>query len=109
MGQILQFIRPYDVFDPETLVILGEAYDKALASLHDRGQPLLVREIMAERIFDLATMGERNPDRLCKAALGSLASRPSQHRLKGQSGDIRAEARPNVALGDEVIRPGHPR
>lgn len=37
MGEILQFIRPYDVFDPETLVILGEAYDKSLASLHDRG------------------------------------------------------------------------
>ena len=109
MGQILQFIRPYDVFDPETLVIFGEAYDKALASLHDRGRPLLVREIMAERIFDLATMGERDPDRLCKAALGTLGSRPSQHRLKGQSGDNPVEARPNVALGDEVIRPGHPR
>ena len=106
MGQILQFIRPCDVFDPETLVILGEAY---LASLHDRGQPLLVREIMAERIFDLATMGERDPDRLCKAALGTLGSRPSQHRLEGQSGDNPVEARPNVALGHEVIRPGHPR
>ena len=108
MGQILQFIRPCDVFDPETLVILGEAYDKALASLHDRGQPLLVREIMAERIFDLATM-ERDPDRLCKAALGTLGSRPSQHRLEGQSGDNPVEARANVALGHEVIRPGHPR
>jgi hypothetical protein len=108
MGQIPQFIRPYDVFDPETLVILGEAYDKALASLHDRGQPLLVREIMAERIFDLATMGERDPDRLCKAALGTLGSRPSQHRLEGQSSDNPVEARPNVAQGDEVVRPGHP-
>jgi hypothetical protein len=102
MGEILQFIRPYDVFDPETLVILGKAYDKALACLHDRGQPLVVREIMAQRIFDLATTGERNPDRLCEAALGS---RPSQHR-QGQPSDNRAEARPNVPSGDEVIQDG---
>ena len=25
MGQIVQFIRPYDIFDPETLIILGDA------------------------------------------------------------------------------------
>jgi hypothetical protein len=31
MGQVLQFMRPYDVFDSATLTILGEAYDKALA------------------------------------------------------------------------------
>jgi hypothetical protein len=28
MGQILQFIRPYDVFDSETLTILSDAFDK---------------------------------------------------------------------------------
>lgn len=102
MGEILQFIRSYDVFDPETLAILGEAYDKAIASLHDRGQPLVVREIMAQRIFDLATTGERNPDRLCEAALGS---RPSQRR-QGHPGDNRAKARRNVPSGDEVIQDG---
>jgi hypothetical protein len=29
MGYVLQYIRRYDVFDSETLTILGEAYDKA--------------------------------------------------------------------------------
>jgi hypothetical protein len=39
MGQVFQFIRrPLDVFDPAMLTILGEAYDKALASLRYRGQ-----------------------------------------------------------------------
>jgi hypothetical protein len=75
MGQILQFIRPYDVFDSETLIILGKAYDKAIASLHDRGQPAIVRETIAVRMFELASRGERDGERLCKAALGALGSR----------------------------------
>ena len=40
MGPILQFIRPHDVFDAETLTILSDAFDKAIASLQDHGQPL---------------------------------------------------------------------
>ena len=32
MGPILQFIRPYDVFDAETLTVLSDAFDKAIAS-----------------------------------------------------------------------------
>jgi hypothetical protein len=75
MGQILQFIRPYDVFDPDTLIILGDAYDAAIASLHDGGQPTIVRETMAIRVFELASKGERDRDRLCRAALGALGSR----------------------------------
>ena len=55
MGQIVQFIRPYDIFDPETLIILGDAYDKAIASLHDRGQLTIIRETMAIRMIELAS------------------------------------------------------
>jgi hypothetical protein len=75
MGQILQFLRPYDVFDSETLIILGNAYDNAIASLHDRGQPAIVRETMALRMLELASKGERNPERLRQAALAALGSR----------------------------------
>jgi hypothetical protein len=75
MGQIVQFIRPYDIFDPETLIILGDAYDKAIASLHDRGQLATIRESMAIRMIELASKGERDRDRLCQAALGALGSR----------------------------------
>jgi len=59
MSQVLQFIRAYGVFDSATLTVLGEAYDKALAELHYAGQPLIVRETMAVRIFELASQGER--------------------------------------------------
>jgi hypothetical protein len=51
MGPVLQFIRPFDVFDTATLTILSEAYDEALVSLHDHGQPIVVRETIALRIY----------------------------------------------------------
>jgi hypothetical protein len=70
MGPILQYLRPFDVFDTATLAILGAAYDKAIANLHDRGQPSIVREVIAVRIFDLAAKGEREIDRLCAGAIG---------------------------------------
>jgi hypothetical protein len=74
MGSIVQFIRPLDVFDPATLTLLGEAYDKAVASLHN-GQPAIVRETIALRIFDLAARGERDVEFLCQAALSALGNR----------------------------------
>jgi hypothetical protein len=59
-------------FDPETTRIMGLAYDKATRGLHDRGQPMIVQEIIAKRIIDFATGGERNPDQLAKRALEAL-------------------------------------
>jgi hypothetical protein len=38
MGPILQFIRPFDVFDPATLTILNKASDEALVSLMTAGK-----------------------------------------------------------------------
>ena len=75
MSAILQFIRPFDLFDGKTLAVLGEAYDKAIIALHDAGQPSIVRETIAIRMFDLASKGETDPERLWKGALGTLGSR----------------------------------
>lgn len=72
MAQILHFIRPDNAFDPETTALLSAAYDKAIAALHDRGQPEIVREIIAKRIIALASKGERDPERLCAAALTAI-------------------------------------
>lgn len=68
-------MRPFDVFDYETLSLLGEAYDKALGSVHHTAQAPIVRETMALRILEVAYQGERDPERLCHAALGALGSR----------------------------------
>ena len=70
MAPIVQLIRPHDVYDPETLVVLDGVYDNALASLGGH-----VRETIALRIFDLASTGECDPERLRKAALRPLCSR----------------------------------
>ena len=41
-------------------------------TLHDIGQPDLVREIIAKRIVEVARDGERDPDELCVRALKAL-------------------------------------
>jgi hypothetical protein len=59
-------------FDPETIEVMGKAYDKAKRRLHDTGQPVLVQEVIAKRIIDLAATGERDPDQLARRALEAL-------------------------------------
>jgi hypothetical protein len=75
MGPILQYISRHDVFDSDTLILLGEAYDKAVGSLNGVGQFPVVRETVAIRILELASRGERDPERLCQGALDALGSR----------------------------------
>ena len=67
-------------FDPEAIEVLGAAYDKACRSLHDIGQPAIVREVIARRIIQVAQTGERNPDRLCAQALLALGFMPSSSK-----------------------------
>ena len=71
MGDIVKFFRDAS-FDPETVKVLCDAYDKASRSLHDNGQPDIVKEVIARRIISLAKKGERDPDRLCAGALAAL-------------------------------------
>ena len=52
---------------------MGKAFDRACHSLHDIGQPdLVVREIIAKRIIEVARDGERDPDELCVRAVKAL-------------------------------------
>ena len=62
-------------FGPETVDILGQAYEKAQKSLHDKGQPNIVQEVIAERIIAAAQTGERDPDKLCEKALIALGNK----------------------------------
>ena len=61
-------IRPHldgQKFDPETIRVMGLAFEMALVALRlaDRGD--LANEIIARKIIDLAKAGERDPERLC--------------------------------------------
>jgi len=59
-------------FDAEATQALGKAYDVACLSLHPKGQPPVVQEILAKKIIEVAQRGERNPDRLAAIALANL-------------------------------------
>jgi hypothetical protein len=77
-------------FDPETVSVLAAAFDAAWDSLQRSGSALaadseaaLTRELLAERIIELARRGERDPQRLVEGALAYLAGRQP---IGGQSG-----------------------
>ena len=72
MGDVLRFIPPDIIFDPDTVAMLGVAFDKTIVVLHDGRQPEIIRETIAKRIIALAAKGERNPDRLCAATLTAM-------------------------------------
>jgi hypothetical protein len=71
MANLLPFF-PSAAFDHNATRAMGKAFDRACHSLHDIGQPDLVREIIAKRIVEVARDGERDPDELCARALKAL-------------------------------------
>lgn len=67
---IVPFI-PADVeFDPETLAIVGAAFDKARAALAVGQASDIAEDVLARQIITIAHGGERDSDRLCAQALG---------------------------------------
>lgn len=72
MADILQFVRPSASLDPETLKVLGAAYDKAVASLQGNRTTSAVCEVIAGRLIEAGTHGERDPVALHKLALRGI-------------------------------------
>src|SRR5262245_46206409 len=73
MGQVLPFSRRGRGFDAEATAVLIAAYESAAAVIERSGQPHGLCEVAARRIIAMASSGERNPDRLCAAALATVA------------------------------------
>jgi hypothetical protein len=65
------FPPPGTVFDPDALAVLTAAYEKAV-----REQASSLHETIAKRIIELASEGERDPDRLCHGALALSIRKP---------------------------------
>ena len=59
-------------FGSETTHLMGVAFDRACRSLHDTGQPALIKEVLATRIIAAARRGVRDPRELCAEAIKSL-------------------------------------
>ncbi len=72
MASILPFIKGEAAFDDAATRAMGEAFDAVCKSLHDKGQPDVVYEVIARRIIDAARKGERDPARL--RAAGTIGS-----------------------------------
>jgi hypothetical protein len=65
-------IRPYlngHRFDPETIRVMGLAYEMTLFSLRLVDSGDRANEVIAGKIIELATAGERDSERLCEAVL----------------------------------------
>ena len=75
MNPILQFLDGHGSFETDVTKMMGDAFDAACRELHDRGQPAVVREIIAQRIIKAAQQGERDPVRLREAGLAALGVR----------------------------------
>jgi hypothetical protein len=70
MTSILPFLREA-VFEPEQTRAMSLAFDRACLSIkNDRDG--LVREVLAKCILAHAQQGEKDPDRLCDAALAAF-------------------------------------
>ena len=59
-------------FDPESLRIIGLAFEVARAALHIQGRRDAADKLIAEQIIELAKAGERDPDRLSEYALAKV-------------------------------------
>jgi hypothetical protein len=78
MASILPFIRKRCDFDDGWTELMGKAFDAACHELHDKGQPLIVQEVIAKRIIRAARLGEMDPKRLRDAALSAIGPKTSQ-------------------------------
>jgi hypothetical protein len=78
MGQVLQFSRRNQGFDAEATAVLIAAYESVVAAIERSGQSRNLCEVAARRIIAMASKGERNPDRLCAAALATVTKSARQ-------------------------------
>jgi hypothetical protein len=68
---IRQFLNG-ERFDPETTRVLGVAFEMVCIALRTEEADDFVKQAIAEKIINLATVGERNPDILCERALKDI-------------------------------------
>jgi hypothetical protein len=54
-------------FDPETIRVMGLAFELALLTLRLRDRGDLANEVIAQKLVQLAKAGERNPSDCAKA------------------------------------------
>lgn len=74
MPTIDRYVQLTNFFDPDTILLLGSAFQRACALVGHAAQPVAVREAVAKAIFEAAKQGERDP--LCLRDAGLAAIEP---------------------------------
>jgi hypothetical protein len=64
--------EPGPPFDAEITHVIADTYTQICKHLQDKGQPEIVREVIAERIINAAKTGGRDPARLRDIVLESF-------------------------------------
>ena len=68
-------------YDPDAICVMGDAYDLARKMLHDKGQPHIVLEVIAQNIIkDFTMTGDRDPSRLAQRALRTFGIEADDHQ-----------------------------
>ena len=70
MPIITNYINRLEVFEPEVISVMANAYELALQSFQTP-VPKNIRERIAACIISLAKAGERDPRQLCEKALAA--------------------------------------
>jgi hypothetical protein len=83
-------------FDPDTIQVMTDAFERAWSSLQASGAPFSVaeyaetaRDILARHIIKAARNGERDQQQLCQGALLQLAKTGLRTTLKGSRARLR--------------------
>jgi hypothetical protein len=81
MAEILKYIQPETVFDPETIDVLASAFDDAWDRIRISGSRFAragysraMREVIARRIIEMAQQGVKDPQLLADDAVRFLAA-----------------------------------
>lgn len=70
MGEVLQFTCRRRFFDPDDTAAMGEAYDRAMATIYpDETSAFVVGELIAKRIIRMARTGEIDCERLSRLSV----------------------------------------
>ena len=99
---IRSFIEP-GAFDPQAIMVLGEAFEAAVKELPDNAQPEVARELIAGRIIAAARLGECDPARLLIAAR-RVDKAPAKPNSIGSS-TLRLDALGRLLYGEHWITP----
>jgi hypothetical protein len=81
MAEILKYIQPQTVFDPETIQVLAAAFDDAWERIQRSGSRFArpgysraMREVIARRIIEMAQQGLKDPQALAEDSVRFLTA-----------------------------------